>query len=150
MEIARNPFQDLASWDTGTCLYSCNHGPAVTLEASNVQSGRPRRHKMILNVHEGFRNPTTFMMEVLVVSLLPTMLMLMALYLRSLKWEVASKRKEQRRYAESISMHLAKRIDHLERGEFVDRRRDRTCNLLIRSQAPCHWASRPISCSSSL
>ena len=27
----------------------------------------------------------------------------------------------------------------------VDRRRDRTCNLLIRSQAPCHWASRPIS-----
>ena len=24
-----------------------------------------------------------------------------------------------------------------------DRRRDRTCNLLIRSQAPCHWASRP-------
>jgi hypothetical protein len=27
----------------------------------------------------------------------------------------------------------------------IDRRRDRTCNLLIRSQAPCHWASRPIS-----
>jgi hypothetical protein len=26
----------------------------------------------------------------------------------------------------------------------VDRRRDRTCNLLIRSQAPCHWASRPV------
>ncbi|KUM59565.1 hypothetical protein ACN42_g7581 [Penicillium freii] len=25
----------------------------------------------------------------------------------------------------------------------IDRRRDRTCNLLIRSQAPCHWASRP-------
>jgi hypothetical protein len=25
-----------------------------------------------------------------------------------------------------------------------ERRRDRTCNLLIRSQAPCHWASRPI------
>lgn len=25
----------------------------------------------------------------------------------------------------------------------VDLRRDRTCNLLIRSQAPCHWASRP-------
>jgi hypothetical protein len=24
-----------------------------------------------------------------------------------------------------------------------ERRRDRTCNLLIRSQAPCHWASRP-------
>ena len=24
-----------------------------------------------------------------------------------------------------------------------DRRRGRTCNLLIRSQAPCHWASRP-------
>ena len=24
-----------------------------------------------------------------------------------------------------------------------DLRRDRTCNLLIRSQAPCHWASRP-------
>ena len=27
-----------------------------------------------------------------------------------------------------------------------DLRRDRTCNLLIRSQAPCHWASRPVSC----
>ncbi|KAJ9490304.1 hypothetical protein VN97_g2968 [Penicillium thymicola] len=27
----------------------------------------------------------------------------------------------------------------------IDRRRDRTCNLLIRSQAPCHWASRPCS-----
>ena len=26
----------------------------------------------------------------------------------------------------------------------IDRRRDRTCNLLIRSQAPCHWASRPV------
>ena len=26
----------------------------------------------------------------------------------------------------------------------LDRRRDRTCNLLIRSQAPCHWASRPV------
>ncbi|KAJ5096902.1 hypothetical protein N7456_007623 [Penicillium angulare] len=25
----------------------------------------------------------------------------------------------------------------------IDRRRGRTCNLLIRSQAPCHWASRP-------
>ena len=25
-----------------------------------------------------------------------------------------------------------------------DLRRDRTCNLLIRSQAPCHWASRPV------
>jgi hypothetical protein len=25
-----------------------------------------------------------------------------------------------------------------------DLRRDRTCNLLIRSQAPCHWASRPL------
>ena len=24
-----------------------------------------------------------------------------------------------------------------------DRRRGRTCNLLIRSQAPYHWASRP-------
>ncbi|KAJ5394981.1 uncharacterized protein N7487_009284 [Penicillium crustosum] len=28
-------------------------------------------------------------------------------------------------------------------GSSSDRRRDRTCNLLIRSQAPCHWASRP-------
>ena len=27
---------------------------------------------------------------------------------------------------------------------YLDRRRDRTCNLLIRSQAPCHWASRPV------
>ena len=27
---------------------------------------------------------------------------------------------------------------------YFDRRRDRTCNLLIRSQAPCHWASRPV------
>ena len=26
----------------------------------------------------------------------------------------------------------------------IDLRRDRTCNLLIRSQAPCHWASRPV------
>ena len=25
----------------------------------------------------------------------------------------------------------------------VDLSRDRTCNLLIRSQAPCHWAIRP-------
>jgi hypothetical protein len=32
----------------------------------------------------------------------------------------------------------AKKINHFER------RRDRTCNLLIRSQAPCHWASRPV------
>jgi hypothetical protein len=22
--------------------------------------------------------------------------------------------------------------------------RDRTCNLLIRSQAPCHWATHPL------
>ncbi|KAJ5718265.1 hypothetical protein N7488_003911 [Penicillium malachiteum] len=28
----------------------------------------------------------------------------------------------------------------------IDRRRGRTCNLLIRSQAPCHWASRPACC----
>ncbi|KUM58548.1 hypothetical protein ACN42_g8604 [Penicillium freii] len=30
------------------------------------------------------------------------------------------------------------------KGKKIDRRRDRTCNLLIRSQAPCHWASRPV------
>jgi hypothetical protein len=71
---------------------------------------------MILNVHEGFRN-TTLVMEDQVVSLLPTMLTLivMACSLRYLKSEVASKRTEQRRYAESISMYLAKRIVHVER-----------------------------------
>ncbi|KAJ9488057.1 hypothetical protein VN97_g5237 [Penicillium thymicola] len=31
----------------------------------------------------------------------------------------------------------------LRKKKSSDRRRDRTCNLLIRSQAPCHWASRP-------
>ncbi|KOS40014.1 hypothetical protein ACN38_g9124 [Penicillium nordicum] len=31
-----------------------------------------------------------------------------------------------------------------QKGKNIDRRRDRTCNLLIRSQAPCHWASRPV------
>ena len=35
-------------------------------------------------------------------------------------------------------------VDILYKGQKRnDRRRDRTCNLLIRSQAPCHWASRP-------
>jgi hypothetical protein len=27
---------------------------------------------------------------------------------------------------------------------FADLGRDRTCNLLIRSQTPCHWATRPL------
>ena len=41
---------------------------------------------------------------------------------------------------------VAKQKEHhplVDAVERVDRRRDRTCNLLIRSQAPCHWASRP-------
>jgi hypothetical protein len=36
-----------------------------------------------------------------------------------------------------------KLVPKTEEDDF-DRRRDRTCNLLIRSQAPCHWASRPV------
>jgi hypothetical protein len=53
----------------------------------------------------------------------------------------------------SSSMHMLAMYsmhDGQKRGSFrlkeleVDRRRDRTCNLLIRSQAPCHWASRPM------
>ncbi|KAJ5409277.1 uncharacterized protein N7487_003636 [Penicillium crustosum] len=37
-------------------------------------------------------------------------------------------------------------VHGLQKGKKIDRRRDRTCNLLIRSQAPCHWASRPRCC----
>jgi hypothetical protein len=44
------------------------------------------------------------------------------------------------------SLQKQKDDDLLLKDTVVDRRRDRTCNLLIRSQAPCHWASRPIRC----
>ncbi|KAJ5394405.1 uncharacterized protein N7487_012046 [Penicillium crustosum] len=42
--------------------------------------------------------------------------------------------------------HASPTIEQKESQESkkIDRRRDRTCNLLIRSQAPCHWASRPV------
>ena len=34
-------------------------------------------------------------------------------------------------------------INKIHKKRKIDRRRGRTCNLLIRSQAPFHWASRP-------
>ena len=34
-------------------------------------------------------------------------------------------------------------ISGKQKKKIIDRRRIRTCNLLIRSQAPYHWASRP-------
>ncbi|KAJ5962752.1 hypothetical protein N7501_007693 [Penicillium viridicatum] len=45
-----------------------------------------------------------------------------------------------------ISLTPSSTIEQKESQESkkIDRRRDRTCNLLIRSQAPCHWASRPV------
>ena len=42
--------------------------------------------------------------------------------------------------------NASKRFSIRKSKKIVDRRRDRTCNLLIRSQAPCHWASRPVPC----
>ena len=54
-------------------------------------------------------------------------------------------RKRKKTKKETSRMILQK-MYRSEEQMIVDRRRDRTCNLLIRSQAPCHWASRPISC----
>jgi hypothetical protein len=42
------------------------------------------------------------------------------------------------------SMPTEQKVMPFDVEDGVDRRRDRTCNLLIRSQAPCHWASRPV------
>jgi hypothetical protein len=48
-------------------------------------------------------------------------------------------------YMRSLSTKRTKprNCGHIPKNQKIDRRRDRTCNLLIRSQAPCHWASRP-------
>ena len=55
---------------------------------------------------------------------------------------VHRKRKERK----ETSRMILQKMNRSEELMIVDRRRDRTCNLLIRSQAPCHWASRPIWC----
>ena len=45
---------------------------------------------------------------------------------------------------EPLTHHPALPISQVFNFQQNDRGRDRTCNLLIRSQAPCHWATRPI------